>query len=139
MRNTRERAIKVLQRALRLEYRAIFLYRIHARALQNAEVKRLLTKFGEIESEHATLVAEKLTELGGSITWSFKPGEELKKPLRQILEEHADGERAAIALYEAAIEENLGLEYDKLFSRLLRDEHDHLRMLTELLERLQGP
>jgi len=135
----REKAIQVLQKALRLEYRAIFLYRIHARAIRDSEVRKLLTEFGNIESEHATLVAEKLTELGGTISWSFKPGEELKKPLLQILEEHAEGERTAISLYEAAIEENLGQEYDRLFARLLADERDHLKMLTEVLERVQAP
>jgi rubrerythrin len=135
MNSNRERAIKVLQKALRLEYRAIFLYRIHARAIRDSEVRKLLTEFGDMESEHATMLGEKLTELGGTISWSMKPGEELKKPLRQVLEEHADGERVAISVYEAAMQENLGPEYDRLFSRLIKDETHHLELLSELLER----
>lgn len=89
-----------------------------------------------MESEHAILVGEKLTELGGTIAWTFKPKDELHKPLRQILEEHAEWERQAIAVYQAALDEHLGEEYDRLFARLLRDEHHHQKVLVELLAHL---
>lgn len=125
-----------MSKALRKEYRAIFLYRVHARSIRNKEVRDRLIEFGDMESEHATLLGEKLTQLGGTISWSFKPGAELRKPLRQILEEHAEAEREAIALYRAALEEGLGEEYDRLFSRLLKDEQYHEKALAQLLARL---
>jgi rubrerythrin len=138
MRSRRERAIEILGKGLRVEYRAIFLYRIHARAIRDKEARERLLEFGEMEAEHATLLGEKLVELGGTITWSFKPGEELKKPLRQILEEHGEAEREAIAVYTAARDERLGPEYDKLFSRLIKDEQYHKKVLAELLARMRG-
>ncbi len=138
MRSRRERAIEILGKGLRTEYRAIFLYRIHARAIRNKEVRGRLLEFGEMELEHATLLGEKLMQLGGTIAWRFKPGDELKKPLRQVLEEHSHAEREAIMLYRAAVEEQLGREYDRLFARLLKDEEYHEKVLAELLARMRG-
>jgi len=136
MKDRRHRTIEVLSNSIQLEYRAVFLYRIHARAIRNREVRERLIEFGEMESEHAILVGEKLTELGGTIAWTFKPKDELHKPLRQILEEHAEWERQAIAVYQAALDEHLGEEYDRLFARLIKDEQHHARVLSELLEHL---
>ena len=136
MLNRRRRTIELLSDSIQLEYRAVFLYRIHARAIRNQEVKQRLLEFGEMESQHATLVGEKLTELDGTIAWTYKPEDELHKPVRQILEEHGAWERQAIAVYQAALDEHLGREYDLLFARLLRDEKYHQRVLAELLAQL---
>jgi len=130
--------VALLKRGLQLEYRGLFLYRIHAAEIADPEVRQTFVRFGRMEQEHAALLGQKILESGGTISYSMKPLEEVQKPLLAVIEEHLAAEKQAIALYRKGIEISLDDEMVEFFARLVGDEEEHQRVLTGIQARIAG-
>ena len=135
MAENREHLLELLNQALGAEYGTLWLLPQHMAQLKDEELKRQLKLIADVELEHAEKSARMIYELGGTPNADV-PGFRPRSGVREILEAHAEGERAAIALYERAIQLAHDPEMREMLEGMKRDEEGHQRVLERALARL---
>jgi bacterioferritin len=95
-----------------------------------------LKKIAITEMRHAEVIAERVVQLGGEPTTKPDPIT-IGNSSKEILEINKDAERGAIGLYKSIIvvaEKENDTETKKMFERILKDEEEHYRTFSKLLE-----
>jgi len=128
--------IKTLNEAISLEYGALFLLPQHIAQVEDEETKRQLRMIMEMELEHAEKTAQMIYSLGAEPKADL-PQLRVRSGLKEILEAHIAGERAAISIYTRAAGQAGGHpEMRAMLDELRREEEGHLRLLQRTLERV---
>ena len=127
--------LEVLNQALGAEYGTLWLLPQHMAQVEDEELKRQLKLIADVELEHAEKSARMIYELGG-VPNADLPRLKPRSGVKEILEAHVEGERAAIALYSRALEVAEDAEMRKLLEEMRRDEEGHQRLLERALARL---
>jgi bacterioferritin (cytochrome b1) len=126
--------VEFLNHALKLEYNAIFNYQQYARAIKDSEVAAHLYKFGAMELEHSRQIARLIRKLGGIPKFNPPaPCCDKTMTLKAMLEEHYQGEQAAIRLYEEGLNYYTDQEFAYEIGKIRLDELDHLKDLKLLI------
>jgi len=127
--------VEFLNKALKLEYNAIFSYQQYARAINDTELSAHLLTFGAIELEHSRQLANLIRKLGGKPKFNPpKPDYEKKMTLKEVLLEHQQGELESIKLYEEGLNYYTDQEFAYLIGKIRLDELDHAKELKKLIE-----
>jgi rubrerythrin len=130
-----EDLIAILNRAMSMEYGALFLLSQHIGRVQDENTKRLLRQVEEMELAHAEKTAGLIFSLGG-VPNADLPQLRPRATLREILEVHIEGEVRAIDLYTRAAQAAGDPATRNLLDELRREEEEHLRMFRAALERV---
>ncbi len=130
-----ESLIAILNRAMSLEYGALFLLPQHIARVQDESVKRMLRRVEEMELRHAEKTAELIVSLGG-VPSADLPELRPRATLREILEVHIEGEKQAVELYRRAAQATDNAAARDVLDGLRREEEDHLRTFTTALARV---
>lgn len=125
--------LSYLKKLLKEEYEGVFTYYSHSQQIKNNEVASIFSKFFSDEAEHAEIFFKEIRKLGGipKIQISnipFAEGIELE----EIINTHEKGEREAIQLLEEAKYNINDPYYTKLFEKIIAEEKEHLKTLSEL-------
>ena len=135
MPDARTELIKTLNEAISLEYGALFLLPQHIAQVTEEETKRQLRLIMEMELEHAEKTAQMIYALGAEPKADL-PQLQVRSSLREILEAHIAGERAAIDVYTRAAAQADRAEMRGKLDELRKEEEGHLRLLQRTLERV---
>jgi rubrerythrin len=130
----REELLKILNQALGAEYGTLWLLPQHMAQVADEELKRELKLIAEVELEHAEKSAQMIYRLGG-VPNADLPNMRPRSGVEEILRAHVAGEKAAIALYERAVELAEDAETRKLLEEMKREEEGHQRLLERSLAR----
>lgn len=134
--NTDEHNVIIfLNRALKLEYNSIFDYHIYAAAIHDNTLKDALSQFGLMEMEHARLLSDKITALGGIPV--FNPPELRKTKsltIENMLNEHKQGEMKAVGLMNEGLNIIGNPELSWFIGKIKLDEIEHLKEIERLLK-----
>jgi len=131
----RAELVKTLNEAISLEYGALFLLPQHIAQVTDEETKRQLRLIMEMELEHAEKTAQMIYALGAEPKADL-PQLQVRSSLREILEAHIAGERAAIDVYTRAAAQADSPEMRAMLEELRKEEEGHLRLLQRTLERV---
>jgi rubrerythrin len=132
-----EDLIAILNRAMSMEYGALFLLSQHIGRVQDENVKRLLRSVEEMELAHAEKTAALIFSHGG-VPNADLPQLRPRETLREILEVHMDGEIRAIDLYTRAAQAAEDPAARGVLDELRREEEQHLQAFRAALERMAG-
>ena len=135
MAEMRAELIKTLNEAISLEYGALFLLPQHIAQVTDEETKRQLRLIMEMELEHAEKTAQMIYALGAEPKADL-PQLQVRSSLREILEAHIAGERAAIDVYTRAAAQADDPEMRAMLEELRKEEEGHLRLLQRTLDRV---
>jgi rubrerythrin len=127
--------IRLLNQALGLEYGALWLLPQHMAQIEDEELRRQLHLIADMELDHAEKSAQMIYRLGGKPDADL-PQLKVRHGLREILESHVEGERAAIAVYSRGVEMADDPDIRNMLEELKRDEEGHQRLLERALARL---
>jgi len=127
--------IRTLNEAISLEYGALFLLPQHIAQVADEETKRQLRLIMEMELEHAEKTAQMIYALGAEPKADL-PQLQVRSSLREILEAHIAGERAAIDVYTRAGAQAESAETRQALEELRKEEEGHLRLLQRTLDRV---
>lgn len=145
-----ERVIELLNRAFADEWLAYYQYWIGAKVvsgpMKDAVIAELVQHAAD-ELRHADIVSGRIIQLGGTpvtspAKWLESANCSYEEPtdpfVRKVLEQNIAGERCAIAVYHALLEEVAGKDpvtYN-LATQILQDEVEHEEDLQALQEDL---
>jgi rubrerythrin len=132
-----EDLIAILNRAMSMEYGALFLLSQHIGRAQDEDIKRLLRSVEEMELAHAEKTAGLIFSHGG-VPNADLPQLRPRETVREILEVHIDGEIRAIDLYTRAAQAARDPATREILDELRGEEEEHLRMFRAALERVSG-
>jgi len=142
--------INRLKSALADELISNFNYKMQAKLIQGfhkEEIKKELIQHSQEEQLHADLLMERISELGGNpeirpMDWdkfsTCKYSPVFSNDQKDILEAAIGGERCAVKGYTALAEflESRDSTTYGLIHRILKDEYEHIRDLTKLLNEI---
>lgn len=134
---TRDEILNGLDKALCAEWQAVADYHAHAQACEIPEIREALETLRDVEREHASRLASRITALGGSPTSEAAESRPLGLSLAIWLEEDLAGEQWAIAEYArlvACVLDDVGTV--ELMTELLLDEIRHAGWLKATLRAL---
>jgi len=137
MADTREDLVRLLNRAMSMEYGGLFLLPNYIAQVQDEELKRELRLIVDVELEHAEKTAQLIYALGGTPNADL-PQVRPRSGAREIVEAQIEAEKAAVEIYtrgaafapEANVREVLG--------EIGREEEGHLALLQRSLARLDA-
>ena len=138
--DAKQKFIVALNKALEWEYAAAVQYVQHAAEITGPEYdsigKELVVHSNE-EMGHALIVAEIISDLGGTPSVDVEK-REIAKDSKKMLEQDLAGEELAINIYKALVKqaEELGeYGYRRQLEQILIDEEEHRRDLLSSLGR----
>jgi rubrerythrin len=133
---SKEELVRILKKAMSMEYGALFMLPRYIASIDNEEIKRELRLIADMELEHAEKTTQLVIALGGEPNYDM-PNLKPASGLRAILEISSQAECEAIAIYEKAAAACPEGEMRKTLERLRADEQGHLRLLERLLKQIE--
>lgn len=127
--------VSLLNKAISVEYGALFVLPQHIAVVQDEEIKRQLRQIAEMEMIHAERTAQLIFSLGGEPTVDFP----MLKPLmtlKEIIDSCVVGEQKSIEIYSQIIDHDQLGDKKPIIERMRNDEEGHLRLLRKIQERL---
>ena len=131
-----KKLLKLLNKALAMEYQAIIQYQTHAVLIDGLESEPVVARLKELasdEEKHADMLRERIAALGG--TPETKPEKvTLSDKTNPVLKINLGAEREAIAIYKKIhpmCKGNPKLEHE--IRHILMDEMEHVEEISQLL------
>jgi rubrerythrin len=137
MTDAKQELINRLSTAGRLEYRAIVHYSRYAQEVPDPQLAQELRDIGQMEVRHSHQLMAIIINLGGLPEWELPPPP-WDAGVTDILKSAIEGEREAIAQYDACLEIAQDPDLRQRLEQIRRDEHYHIERLTRLLDKLEG-
>jgi bacterioferritin len=129
--------VDVLNQTLKLEYSFIVHYPRLANAVKDEEAKELVLKLGATSIEHASVVADAITGLGGEPDWYFELYPE-DKDILTIFKGQREKEQMALDLHELCINMVSSSELKEKFKKIALDEIYHIESVDKIISKLSN-
>jgi bacterioferritin (cytochrome b1) len=128
--------LDLLNQTLELEYSLIIYYPRIASAIKDAETKKLAQSLGTASVNHADIVSNAITGLGGTPHWSFgaPPGE---MDFNKIFQTQLEKERLALKLHNQIVGLITDYSTRNKFIEMAREKELHIKTVEKILERLK--
>ena len=126
--------VSFLNGALRLEYQNIIDYERYVDAVDDAPLARRLREFSQEEWQHARVLSQKITEMGGEPAFEARHEVLPDRTAYDLLREHYESEKEVIKYYEMGIEKFDDPGFTWLLGKIKVEEEEHLAELGRLLE-----
>jgi len=141
--------IKELNTVLKGEHMAVESYDRFIHAVENDKVKEEFRKILEDHKRHASLLEERIKELGGEpekdlgfagIMANAKMAMKTmgNKETIDLVKQAYDGEDKGVAMVEEIIKGDLDDESAKLMKDILSNEHEHLVQMNHIITQLEN-
>ena len=129
--------LDLLNEALRLEYTLIIHYPRLANHIKDSETRKLVQSLGTASVHHADVVADAITQLGGSPDWSFTPFPD-NYELLNIFQIQLQKEKKALELHlQAADLVPPGPLVDSI-KTLANEEKHHISIVERVISKLKN-
>jgi bacterioferritin len=131
-----KKLLKLLNKALAMEYQAIIQYRTHAELIDGIDYEPIVARLKEIagdEEKHADLLRERIAMLGGiPETKPEKVG--ISQEIKPVLKMNLKAEKDAYSIYQKILPLCKGNEIlHHAIRHIMKDEQEHNEELSQLL------
>lgn len=128
--------LDLLNQTLELEYTLIIYYPRIASAIQDEETKKLAQSLGTASIDHADIVSNAITKLGGIPHWSFGAFPD-EMDFNKIFQNQLEKEKLALKLHNQIVGLITDYSIRNKFAEMAKEEEHHIKTVEKILERLK--
>lgn len=129
------RVVDLLNQTLKLEYSLIVNYPRLASAIKNDQTRQMTLTLGTDSIQHADIVANAITAMGGTPNWLFEPLP-LEMDIVDIFKKQLEKERLALRSYQQGMNLVSSNYLRDKFSKLADQEKQHIELVQSIISRL---
>jgi bacterioferritin len=129
--------LDLLNKALQLEYTLIIHYPRLANSIKDSETRKLVQNLGTASVHHADVVADAITQLGGTPDWSFTPFPD-DYELVHIFQIQLQKEKQALQLHQQAADLVPPGPLVDSIKALANEEKTHISIVERVISKLKN-
>ncbi|MCJ7588629.1 MAG: ferritin-like domain-containing protein [Candidatus Aminicenantes bacterium] len=129
--------LELLNTTLEVEYSFIVHYPRLASSIPDQKIRKLVKSLGEVSVEHANIVADAVSGLGGKLHWGFEPFPE-EISLTEIFHRQIDKEKEALRLHTLCGRLTEDPELKRNFEKNAVEEEGHIKIIRKIMERMSA-